>query len=120
MGKYVGKIIFSTEWQGDQVRAELEPLDREGFLRMESIRSNPTEKFGMVVAAELLEKHLISIGGVTDAANSPISKEVILSKVYFLSLVTEIFQALIEGSIVGKATTSESAGKSSAGIVVQN
>lgn len=120
MGKYVGKIVFSTEWQGDQVRAELEPLDREGFLRMQSIREHGNEKYGMQVAAELLDKHLIAVSGVTDAANAPISKETILSKVYFLSLVAEIFNALIEGSIVGKATTSESGEKSSAGIVGPN
>lgn len=108
---YLRKIVYEATWNGDQVRVEMEPLDRESFIRIWSLNGDAAtqqvERYRTTM--EILDKHIVSITGMVDAAGAPITKEVVLSKMFFSDLVNELGRILMEGSTVPKAKSSASA-----------
>jgi hypothetical protein len=119
--KYLRSIVHETDWQGDHVRAEMEPLDRESFFALADSRKEQAadaEAGQLAVYAmgvRLLDKHLLRLSGLVDAAGTPIEKETVLTKVFFMTLVNELFAALMRGSTLGEVKSGGSAVRSSAG-----
>lgn len=135
MSKYVPKIEHRTRFQGDEVVAVLEPLEREQFIRVSSALDKSRRLRDILAAAkaekkepdsaeverliagvsaaavDVLGKNLDRIDGVRDNNGNAVPKEVILSKVFFMSLVNELFDTLAGSATLGEESSGASEGK---------
>ncbi|HEX7012332.1 MAG TPA: hypothetical protein VF161_06290 [Steroidobacteraceae bacterium] len=119
MSAYLPQIEYTTKYENDDVSVKMTPLDRGSWLKLvpalETVRGAQSTEQTIAVyetACQILEKHLESITGLRDRAGNAISKDVVLSHVYFVDLVNELFAKLVESSSVGKARSAGSEGKS--------
>ena len=120
--KYLPVIKFETEFEGEHIVVTMDPIDRETFLVVQADlfearkHEDDTLRRMSVYAAgcKALERCLQTISGLTDAANVSVTKEVVLSKVFFTPLVLVCFHELLNKGSVGKAQSSESGEKSPA------
>lgn len=121
--KYVPNIIYTTEFQGEKVVVNMEPLDRATFMLVQSKLAehgvDSIEKARNVdlntftsVGSEVLKKCLKKIDGLTDAAGTAVTVDTVLDKMFFNTLVLDLFHELFTRATLGKASSSESGEKS--------
>ena len=123
MGKYVRVVEFKTEFEGEQVRLTMNPLNREAYMRLTRPMIDITsEKYGAAqprileqertkLAMEVMTEHLFGVEGLTDAAGVALSKDDIIGKTYFMGLLGDAFDVLLEAAGVKKATSAGSEAK---------
>lgn len=135
MSKYLPKIEHRTKFQGDDVVAVLEPLERGQFIQVSTALDKAQKLRQMIQTAsakaeqpdrtqvdsmvaevsatsiEVLTRNLVSITGVKDNDGNAVTKEVILSKVFFMELVNELFDRLAGSAVLGEASSVASEAK---------
>ena len=106
MSGYIPEIRFEKKYEDDNIVVVIEPLSRTAFIEvMPFLSEAQTEKGSMAVydaACKVLDTHIKSIEGLKNQNGDPITKDEFLGKVYFVDLVTAVFQKLIEESSLGK------------------
>lgn len=109
MSKYVGMVVYETEFEGDHVRVELEPLTRQAFMevypKLRDMGPRAASEGDLAIldtAVDVVSRHIKRMTGLRDAANNEISIEIMLGKVYFSKLISEIFAKLMESSALGE------------------
>ena len=110
MSRYIPEIRYETTFEDDSVVVTMKPLTRASFVSilpsLENLRTDPenSEKAIAVydVACNVLKVNLVSLEGLRDANGNAIEAEAFLNETYFMHLVTETFNKLIEGANLGK------------------
>jgi hypothetical protein len=93
---YLKTVVWKGEFDGDNVTVVMKPLELAESLKFKGMgKDTPMTEF-MPLVQEILPKYVISIEGLVDAGNSPVSKEEMLNAMYFNELWTKLFLHLTQ------------------------
>lgn len=97
MSGYLRSNPFQTSFDGDEVKARLMPLQFSDLLKFQSAKDDLE---AVKVFQEILPAYVEDFSGLNDAAGSPVSLSEVCSNVYFIKLVSDMGQALVNASNV--------------------
>lgn len=117
MSRYLPKNSYTHEFEGDEVTFTLLPLKRSSFVRVlpaiSVVREQTMDQAMAIytIACEVLDEHIEEVTGLRDANGNAVSKEVFLGDVYFIQLVTLVFNDIIQACSLGKGQSENSGEK---------
>lgn len=119
MSGYLPQIRYETEYEGDKIAIEMTALTRKAFIKVmpsldgaKQIAATASQKMAVYdVACDVLNDHVTEISGLRDKNGHAVSKEAMLSSVYFIDLVTGAFNKLVNECSLGKLKSADSEGK---------
>lgn len=122
MGKFVKKIEFSQEFDGDQVKFTCRPMDKATALAMHSFKKAPAfeddgttpvidsvtgrQKMTMTdesmkLMVDSFEKHTESVSGIRDADGNAVDLATVFGSAYFVSLAISAATEWAQRSLAG-------------------
>lgn len=117
MSNYLPQIRFEADYEGDKISIEMNALTRKAFVKMmpaleEAKQSASNKMLVYDIACDILNEHIEKVTGLKDGNGNAIGKDAFLDAVYFVDLVIDAFNKLIQECSLGKMKSTDSEGKS--------
>ena len=108
MSKFIRSVPFKTEYDGDSISMNLQPLKRKDILKLAPFMGDgesvgTLDSFQMMdVGSGLIPNYVTNFKGLVDAEDQQITIEEAVDESYFTELVSIIMQELFAISNMGK------------------
>lgn len=112
MSGYIPSENVKFEWDGDVISCEIEPITNADFSKLLPFYSRGDDGDMVLgfedqmdfarIAGEMLPNYIKNFEGLTDAKGGEVGLEVVLDKVYFMDLKSELMQRLFDLSVISK------------------